>query len=68
MSIVAELAVIRFQDRWTLLGRSGRWGRFASSDQAEQAGRRIQAREMAAGRNCVLLVQDVQGQLRPADQ
>ena len=62
---IAELAVIRFEGRWSLLGRTGRrWGRFASSGEAEEAGRRILAREVAAGRDCVLLVQDQQGQLR----
>lgn len=64
---VAQLAVIRFADRWSLLGQGGRWGRFASSQEAEQAGRRIRAMELAAGRECLLLVQNAWGQLRPAD-
>lgn len=67
MSAGAEIVVIRFAEGWTLLARSGRWGRYASSEQAERAGRRIQNRELGQGRECLLLLQDASGRLRPAD-
>ena len=68
MSAGPEIIVIRFAEGWTLLARSGRWGRYASSEDAERAGRRFQDRELAQGRECMLLLQDASGRLRPVDR
>lgn len=66
--MTAELAVIRISDQWSLQAPEGERGRFASRQDAQEAACQFLVAELAAGRDCVILVQDGRGQLRLADR